>query len=449
MRDLLLVIIILGSVPFCFRNPCFGVMMWYWVSYFNPHRFTWSFAYNFPVALLVAVPTLAGTIFARKSLRALLVWESVCLAAVWLWFSFTYVNAKGIPLFAEHMENASYEMSHISKILLMTFVMILVVNSRDKLRGVMIVSAVSLGLLAVKGMLFGIRTGGEDRVWGPPDSFLADNNALALALNMAIPILFFLAREEKNRYVRWGLRVCFFCSIASVLLTYSRGGLLGLAVVLTAITFKSHQKALGAFLLAVAAVLTLSFAPETWMDRMAHFTHGELDSSAKQRLVAWETAWNFSHDYPIAGGSFDTLPDVNVFRLYQLSELPERDYRPATAAHSIYFQLLSDQGFVGLGLFLAMIASCLWSLWRIKRAVRKITSARWLMSYADMIQIAILGFMISGAFLGFVYLDVIYQMVATVVVLKVMFRVEVAGYLSQLGEKETLQVVPEEVAVPA
>ncbi|MGH8101397.1 MAG: putative O-glycosylation ligase, exosortase A system-associated, partial [Chthoniobacterales bacterium] len=228
MRDLIVLAIILGSAPFCFMSPYFGVLMWYWVSYFNPHRFTWSFAYNFPVAFVIAVPTLAGTLFAKKSLAALRSRESVLLAGLWVWFTITYLHAQNIPFFALHMDDAKYEMGHVSKIFLMTFVMIVVITSREKLRGVMLVSAGSLGLLALKGTIFGLRNAGEARVWGPPDSFLADNNAFGLALNMCLPILFFMARREENRWIRRFLYLCFLCSLISVILTYSRGGLLGL-----------------------------------------------------------------------------------------------------------------------------------------------------------------------------------------------------------------------------
>lgn len=445
MRDFILVAIILGSAPICFVSPYFGILMWYWVSYFNPHRFSWSFGYDFPVAFVVAVPTLAGTLFARRSLRSLLTRECMLLAGLWVWFAITYIYAQGVPLFALHMEDAKYEMTHISKIFLMTFVMVVVITSREKLRGVMLVSAGSLGLLAVKGTLFGLRTSGEARVWGPPDSFLADNNALGLALNMCLPILFFLARGEKNRWIRWFLYFTFLCSVVSIILTYSRGGLLGLTVVLLAITLKSRHKILGAFMIAVAAFGLLTFAPDAWMHRMSRFAQGNLDSSANQRLVAWETAWHFAQDYPVTGGTFDTLPDVNVFQRYQLRQLPEGF--KSTAPHSIYFQLLADHGFVGLGLFLGIIGSCFLSLWKLRRAVRSLPSAQWLVDYSQMIEVAILGFLTSGAFLSFVYLDVIYQMIATVVVLKVLFQQEVDAYLALLEEKESVIVSQEKVAL--
>ncbi len=449
MRDFLLMVVILGSVPVCLVNPFYGILMWYWVTYFNPHRFAWSYAYDFPVAMAVAIPTLVGTLFAKKSLRSVLVLESLLLLGLWAWYTVTYLHASSLPYFVGHMADATYEINHISKILLMTFIMIVLVTTRERLKYVILVTAGSLGLLAVKGTIFGLRTGGEYRVWGPSESFLADNNAFGLALNMCLPLLFFLARDEQRRWLRILLRVCFVCGILSVLLTYSRGGLLGLAVVLTAITIRSKHKLVGGFLLAVSIFLVLSFAPASWTARMDRFFSGDLDESAEQRLVAWGTAWNFSHDYPVTGGGFDTLPDVRIFQQYQPRSLP-LGYL-STGPHSIYFQLIADQGYVGFGLFVFLIGASFWSLARVRRVARKVPSAEWLIPYSHMIEISILGFMISGAFLGFVYLDLIYQMIALVVVVKILLRREcLAASLAETKEdRESSATLSEEVATLA
>lgn len=443
MRDFLVLAIILGSAPICLFNPYFGVLMWYWVTYFNPHRFTWGFAYDMPIAAMIAAPTLVGTLFARKSLRSLAVRESILLLFLWAWFTFTYVHAQNIPLFAGNMADAAYEMGHISKILLFTLVMILLVTSKERLHGVVLVTAGSLGLLAVKGALFGIRTSGEARVWGPPDSFLADNNAFGLALNMCLPLLFFLALHEKRRWMRVALWIAFVSTILVILLTYSRGALLGLAAVFAGIVLKSRHKVIGAFVMVVVAFLVISFAPEAWMARMGRFASGELDDSAQQRLVSWGTSWNFSHDYPITGGSFDVLPNVGVFQRYQPRPLPLGFL--SSGPHSIYFQLLADQGFPGLGLFLFLIGSCFWSLWRTRVQARFMPNAAYLVPYTHMVELSIVAFMVSGAFLGFVYLDVIYEMVGLVVVIKVLFWKEQRDYLESFADVRTdvIAVTPE------
>jgi probable O-glycosylation ligase (exosortase A-associated) len=432
MRGILLLLIILGSVPVCLVSPYYGVIMWYWISYFNPHRFTYGFTYNLPVAFLIAVPTLLGLLFTKKSVRSLLAVESLLLFSLWAWYTVTYLHAQTVPLFAANMADAEYEISHMSKILLMTFVMILVLTTKDRLRNVLLVSAGSLGLLALRGTLFGMRTSGEARVWGPPDSFLSDNNGFALALNVCLPLLFFLARDEKRRWLRYFLYGLFLCGVVSVVLTYSRGGLVGLGVVLTAIILRSRHKVLGSALLVGAALLVMALAPGAWMERMDRFMRGDLDQTANQRLVAWETAWRFSKDYPLMGGGFNVLPNPNVFLRYEPRPLPGDLI--SCGPHSIYFQLLADQGYVGLGLFLGLVGSCFWTLFNLRRKVRYVPSAAWIVSYSAMLEIGLLAFMISGAFLGFVYLDLIYQIIGTVVVLKVLFRQEVAAQLAREPE---------------
>jgi O-antigen ligase len=90
--------------------------------------------------------------------------------------------------------------------------------------------------------------------------------------------------------------------------------------------------------------------------------------------------------------------------------------------HSIYFQVLAEHGLPGLMLFLGLIGSCLWSCRRLKWKFSHRPDSDALAAYADMIQLGLITFLISGAFLGRAYFDLFYQLVATVVVLKMLAR---------------------------
>src|SRR5438309_8557521 len=129
------------------------------------------------------------------------------------------------------------------------------------MRYLFLLTAFCFGVLAIKGALFGLFTGGENRVWGPPDSFVEDNNFLALATNMCIPMFHYMALYEQNRKLRILLRLMFVCSIVSVLLSYSRGGLLGLSVVLMVIALRLRYKTFSAILVLTTAMMVVSFAP--------------------------------------------------------------------------------------------------------------------------------------------------------------------------------------------
>lgn len=420
MRDLVILAFILGSAPVCLFNPFYGVLMWTWIAYFNPHRYAWGIAYDFPVAQVIAVPTLLGILFVRKLNRQILTRETILLLLLWSWFAFTMFYATRVPAFAGHVADGMDQLKQVSKILLMTLATVLLVTSTKRLKYLLLVIALSFGVRALFGAIFAFQTGGEFRVYGPEASFIEDNNAFALALDMALPMLFFLAREEDNRLLRKSLYVAFGCSVVCVIFTYSRGGLLGLAVALGVIAIKTRRKFLSIFMLLATGLIVVSYAPEKWMTRMSGFLGGEVDGSAQQRLIAWRTAWNFVQDYPITGGGFDTSPDPQLFQRYAPEALPGGF--PSTGPHSIYFQVLGDHGFVGLALFLSLLGSSWFTLRAVRRRANGDLPARWVVSYSHMMETSLLAYMMSGAFLGLAYFDLYFQVIACIIVLKILYR---------------------------
>jgi len=419
MRDFIILAVILGATPLCFVNPYFGVLMWTWVAYFNPHRFAWGRVYDLPVALLIGGATLAGLPFVKETNRKILNPQTLLLLSLWCWFGVTYLVASTNPIFTHHLGDSKAELIRISKILLMTFVMVWLVTTKERLRYLYLVTSFSFAFFAIKGALFTWRTGGEFRVYGPPDSFIADNNALGLALNMSLPMFYFLARSDPNKWVRRILHLAFYCGIVAVLLTYSRGALLGLMVVLGMITLNSRHKFVAGFFLLVAAWSVLTFAPGKWMDRMGNFFHGNLDNSAELRLNAWHFAWELALHHPITGGGLKTFTP-ELYRRYT----PQLEF---AGPHSIYFQTLGEHGFVGLALFLTLLFSCLFGLRSLRRKAMILPATQWVVPYTRMLEIGLLAFMISGAFLELAYFDLFYQVVATVGLLGLLYQREVAA----------------------
>ena len=424
MRDIVILAVILGSIPFCFRKPFFGVLMWTWIAYFNPHRYAWSdTVYNFPVAMIVAIPTLLGLFFTKDRLnRNILSRESWLILAFWFWMIVTLICAAQVPLFAGHIQDGTDRLIQITKILLMTFVAMLLVNSKGRLRQLVWVIALSLGGRAVWAAVWGVANGGEFRVYGPHGSFLEDNNDFALALNMTLPLLYYLIPGERRRWARWGLWLCFVGSILCVILSYSRGGLLGLATVLFLIAMTSRYRIVALAVVGSSALLIMSFAPTLWTDRMDKMFHGDVDSSGQQRLIAWRTGWNLAMDHPIVGGGLEAYPDEVVFRHYQPEEMPGG--RQSEGPHSIYFQVLGEHGFVGLALFLLLLGSCMFSTRNLRRRAKMQPATYWMVPYTRMFEVSLAAFAVSGAFLGRAYFDLWYEIVACIVVMKILYQCE-------------------------
>ncbi len=441
MRDIAVLAFLLISMPICAINPYYGIVLWYFVSIFAPHRFTFGFAYHLPVAYMVAVPTLLGALRTMTQWnRGWLVRESALLMALWSWFIVTTMYVSQETFFSNHAESTVSILIATSKILFMTFVTMLLVNSRERFRYLLWTVAVSLGMLAIKGALFGMRTGGESRVWGPPDTFLADNNDFGLGMNMCLPIFYFLGQTEEGIKGKiW--KISFYAGIFCVILTYSRGALLGLAAVFALITLKSRHKFASAVFVVICAVLVLSYAPEAWMDRMSGLAHGKVDSSAEERLISWSVAINLTKDYPITGGGFDMFADPVPYQRYQMKPLPRGHL--SSGPHSIYFQTLGEQGYIGLILFVSLLISCLSSLRTLRNRCKKFQPMAWAVPYANMLQISLVAYMVSGAFLGRAYFDFFYLLVALVVILKVLFRTTLLRAVETEGREQEMQELTE------
>lgn len=410
MRDYLVIVIVLASLPLALLRPYLGLLVYSWIAYMSPHRMAWGFAYNFPVALTVSVATLAGLVFTRERRPPPAERETFLLAALWVIITIA-------TCFAINTERAWHDWTVTSKVLLMTFVMLALVQERQRLHYLLLTIALCIGFFGLKGGIFALVHRGEYMVLGSPESFIEDNNGLALALNMVLPILFYLARVVKHSALKLLLRAMFVFSIAGILFTYSRGGFVALVIVLALIFYKSTHR----FLIVAALIVALSaaapFVPKRFVDRISTLAEYKTDPSAVGRLDAWAFSWRVAVDRPLIGGGFK-VASPQTYAKYQPTAL-----RPVTA-HSIYFQILGEQGFIALFLFLWLLVgswgSCRW----IRRVSRTTPGAEWLSPYADMLQTSLAAYMIGGVFLSRAYFDLAYSVLAAIIVLKALARRE-------------------------
>lgn len=400
MRDLLVTLIVLGSLPLILRTPVVGALMWIWISVMNPHTQGWGFATEFPFAQIIAVTTLASMVFTRAP-RALPLTALTCaLIAFIVWMNVT------LP-FSLFIDDALEHWNKVMKIMLMTLVCVMLVKSRRDIHAMIWVLAISLGYYGVKGGVFTLRNGGGERVWGPEGTFIGDNNALALALIMIIPLMHYLFQQEQRRWRRHCLSGAMLLCALAALGSYSRGGLLAIAAMGVFMWLKSSSKGvLGGVMLCAAPVLLL-FMPEQWSSRMDSINDYQQDASAMGRINAWYMAWNLAKDH-FFGGGFE-IYEPSVFAQYAPDPLDVH------AAHSIYFQVLGEHGFVGLGLYLLLgIVAWRTANWITVQA-RDDPELRWAASLASMIQTSLVGFAVGGAFLSLLYFDVPYYLLGALV----------------------------------
>jgi len=94
-------------------------------------------------------------------------------------------------------KDAQLQLIHVSKVLLMTFVLSWSSQSKKQMDILFLVTAFSFGALAIKGTLFGLATGGNFRIWGPRIPLCTTTNDFGLARQVEyIGIVMFSARPN-------------------------------------------------------------------------------------------------------------------------------------------------------------------------------------------------------------------------------------------------------------
>lgn len=413
MRDyaLLLIFVALGAAAWW--RSWVGVLVLAVLGFFHPQGYAVGFMREFPiyqVMFFVVLASLAKEIVVGYRPRAYFDWRFVALALLWAWFVVTTANS--INPWA-----AWPKLWAVAKILPPVVLVALLIDSRQKLFYLLFTIALSIALVTVKGGYWAIMTGFHDRVYGPPGSQYGDNNEFAVAMVMSIPLLILVWREARSAGMKLAVLVVLALSYAAIISTWSRGGLLGLAVVTALIALQSRRSlAIVAYVLVVATIVA-SMLPEAWFARMETMLAFQDEGSAQSRLGAWRLGLELVKDRPVFGGGFQgwiyaTLPMGGSM-----------DW------HSAYIEILSEHGIVGgvlWGLLLVgTIGSLFWS-----GALRAPATMHWVGDYAMAIRTALLGFLVGAAFLGIAYWELIYWLVAASAVLVRLAKRGVASELS-------------------
>jgi probable O-glycosylation ligase (exosortase A-associated) len=407
LRDIFLMVTVYGSVPFIYLRPFYGVLVWYWLAIMNPHRLSWNLVHQ-PFAQLIALAMLSSLLVATKERKELPITTiTVALMLFWAWMLLT-------TFFAVYSGQAWWQLDKVWKIMLTTFVSLLLLNTKYRIIALTTVATLSVALYGAKGGLFTILTGGGYRVWGPPGSFIGGNNEMGLALIMTVPLVMYLRYIVPYRTVKMALLVCAVLCVFAILGTQSRGAFLAVMAMGAFMLFKAKNKAVYLLTAVVLGLTAFTFMPESWHERMATIVDYEQDGSAMGRLKAWEMATNMAAAR-LFGGGFEAFGPATY--LMYLPEVGPRN----TDAHSIYFEVLGEHGFIGLGLFLTIGLAALVTCERIVVGTRAMPEWAWMNRLAAMLQVSFVGYAAAGLFLGLAYFNFYYCLLALVVGLKLVY----------------------------
>jgi probable O-glycosylation ligase (exosortase A-associated) len=324
----------------------------------------------------------------------LLDWRLYGLLGLWIWFGVT-------SYFSVAPWEAWDKFHDVLKILPPFFLALLLIDTREKLYYLLVAIALSILLVALKGGYWAVISGFQDRVYGPPESPYTDNNAFAVAVAMAIPLMLLWLRETCDRALRIFLLAGIALSYAGVVSSWSRGGMLALASMTLLLVWHSKRKLLAIPLLLVLVAVLFVQLPDQWFGRMESVSAYQDDQSARGRLDVWRIGIDFANAHPLTGGGFNAWPTLT------LSAAGGLDW------HSAYIEMLAEHGYVGLVLWAGLLTATLLSLtWNARRR------PAWQTDYGAMLQASLMAYLVGGVTLGIAYWELPYHLVVLATLLK-------------------------------
>lgn len=408
MRDISLLVMLLAMAWIAWRQPWLGVLGLVFVATAHPHGYVTGFMQGFPAFLSLLAVVVLATVWQSVRQRALpqVFWDWRLLLLALLWGHFVVTTALGMNPWAGWPR-----LLEVSKRLPLPLLILLLFDTREKLRWLLITIALSIAVVILKGGYWAVITGFQDRVYGPPGSQYSDNNYFAVATAMAIPLLVLWYRQSDHPALRGLIAALAALGFASALSSWSRGGLLGIGVVALLLIWHSRRPWLAAPLLLGGLGVILIGLPEAWFARMQTIATPALEGSAATRLELWRLGWDSALQHPWFGSGFGgwiylTLPTG-----------------ASLAWHSAYIELLAEHGFIGLGLWTGLVVGSVASLsWVIGRNRKRPASG--LAEQAAMLRASLAAYLVGAAFLSIAYWELLLVLLACAILVSRFERAE-------------------------
>ena len=359
-------------------------------------------SYRLPLGEVSIMMALGGTLFQRGGIRfpVYLVW--FVAFSVWALLATTQTA---------YPDWAIPQLIILVKLCLIVYAAANALQTRGQLRLFMVFFLGCFALFPLRGAMFNFFFYNSDMqgraIWNLLYSNPNDLGAMALLqLSMASALLI----SEKKGWVRLAAFAGMIALPMLILMTQSRGVFLGLLVFI-AIAFAGQRRRVRlALRLMVLAVILASVAPAgVWarLQTLEHATNtstldqvdGE-EGSARQRYEIWRVAWKIIREHPVTGVGFGAYKPTH--EQYAMDPEFNPTARGARDTHSLYFNVLAETGFLGLTLYLGMLASIFIVAERARRRCRGVfeIGARQLL----LLEAGLLAFLVASIFGSLPYL---------------------------------------------
>ena len=417
MVSLFLFAFLAGLLALGMRRPFVWVLAYCYVDIVAPQKISYFLLSSLPISLIVFVLAFAGWALADDKRDSRFTLRQGLIVALLLYCGYT-------TLVADFPVEAAEKWSWVWKALFFAIFLPLTLRTRLRIEATALVMVLSVAAIIITG---GIKTAGGGGGYGMLQLLVNDNTGLnegsiisAVAISV-IPLVVWLAKHGTVFPPDWRVKLFATALVFACLLipigTQARTGLLciGLLFILSLRTVRHRFLYVGSIV--ALGLVAIPFLPDSYTKRMSTIENHQSDESASTRVAVWMWTIDYAKEN-LLGGGFDAYRS-NKLRI----ETRDAETSGNTTAvevktvtdegrayHSSYFEMLGEQGWPGLVLWLTLQFSGVWQMERIRarwtrRAREEGAGAelRWQGPLANALQQAQLIYLLGSFFVGIAY----------------------------------------------
>lgn len=423
-------------VPLALQRPFAAFLMWTWTLVLAPNYYLYGFMQPIRYNLIFAAISIFH-LFSGKIEKLPLANGKTQLI---LWLLLIQASLSASLAYDTNLNNLDLYLNFL-KMGVFCLLLPYFVRTRAHLHSLMIVIVLGIGFHGVVEGLKVLGTAGGHHVEGISTSMLSDNNHLAVGLVMVLPLIFYLYQYSEKKIVRFGFLTALWLTVVAIIGTGSRGGFIGLAIIGFWFVITSNRKFLSIIISFVVVGTIFFVAPDSWFDRINTISTAGDDASFMGRVVAWKISLAIALDNPFFGGGFHAVQTQFVWNIFkEANESFSFVTTPpasliARAAHSVYFEILGDMGFIGLGLFILIIVNSQVQVRGIKKIFRNDrVKNTWAFDMASMLGLSVLAYAVTGAGVSLAYFEVFYMLA---IMIDILSRLAKNGFDTEEKVSET------------
>ena len=409
MRDLAFIAYLAALFGLGFRRPFLLVLAYVYIDIVAPQRLTYYLLNAVPISLIAVALAVGGWLIADDKRHARVAPRQVLILTLLIYCGLTTLSAD-FPL------EARDKWDWVWKALAFAAFLPLTLRTRLRIEALLTFMVLSASSIIIVGGIKTLASGGgygQLNLMVDNNSGIYEGSTISTVAVAIVPVIAWLARHgtifpRDRRLTLFALALGFACLLIPIG-TSTRTGLLCIGLVALLSLRQVKRKALYLTALAALGVAAVPVLPSTFTERMSTIKSYQADESASTRLAVWAWTWQFAKDHPFGGGFEAYRGNHIAYELADKSGGGKLAVDKARAYHSAYFEMLGEQGYPGLALWLAINLAGLWRMEVLRRRYREGEQA-WAGSLAGALQSAQGVYLLGAAFIAIAFQPFIYML---------------------------------------